>query len=54
MASWGLLFVVVHELLIVVAFLIVGHLLYLGHSGFSSCSMQAQSLWFEDSRVQAQ
>ena len=54
MARGGLLFVGVHELLVVGASLIVEHLLYLGHSGFSSCSMQAQQLWLEDSREQTQ
>ena len=48
-SEWGLLFIVVRKLLIVVATLVSEHRL---HAGFSSCIMWAQWLWLLGSRAQ--
>ena len=56
----GLLFIAVRRLLIAVASLVAEHRLQarglqqLQHTGFNSCSTQAQQLWLTGSRVQAQ
>ena len=52
--KWGLLFIVVRGLLIVVACLVAEHSTGSRHTGCSSCGTRAQQLWLAGSRAQAQ